>query len=352
MVGQLPEGPSAFLRLGEAASNPDPGAVRAIRGLIRITDTAGIRHSSLAHFALVTLFVWDVHLLDRLERWHAKHAKAALRWVQTVGELEVVAALGGLVYDYPDWTFPEFVDESQSGISGASLGHPLLESRKCVRNDVALPPPGRLLVVTGSNMAGKTTLLRGIGVNQVLALLGGPVAADRMRTRPLLPWCVMRVRDDLESGVSYFLAELQRLKRVVDAAEAGPILYLLDEILQGTNSAERQTAARIVLGRLACSPAIGGITTHDLELAATGELETRAEAVHFREEVIERDGLRNLEFDYLLRPGPATSRNALLLLEMVGLESDRDRGDQSRSQGGSIPPARPDPELRGGPEES
>jgi DNA mismatch repair ATPase MutS len=171
-------------------------------------------------------------------------------------------------------------------------------------------------------MAGKTTLLRAIGVNQILALMGGPVAADRMRTRPLLPWCAMRVRDSLASGVSYFLAELQRLKRVVDAARAGPALYLLDEVLQGTNSAERRIAARIVLGNLVRTVAVGAITTHDLRLAATPELERQAVDVHFREEVIERDGVRTLEFDYLLRPGPATSRNALLLLKMVGLETD------------------------------
>ena len=124
-------------------------------------------------------------------------------------------------------------------------------------------------------MAGKTTLLRAIGVNQVLALAGGPVAADRMRTRALLPWCAMRVRDSLEGGVSYFLAELQRLKQVVDAARAGPILFLLDEILQGTNSAERRTAARIVLSQLLETAAIGAVTTHDLELGATQELENR-----------------------------------------------------------------------------
>jgi DNA mismatch repair ATPase MutS len=190
---------------------------------------------------------------------------------------------------------------------------------RCVRNDVELAPPGRLLLVTGSNMAGKTTLLRAIGVNQVLALAGGPVAADRMQTKAILPWCTMRVRDSLEGGVSYFLAELQRLKQVVDAAQAGPVLFLLDEVLQGTNSAERRTAARIVLSQLLETAATGAVTTHDLELGVTPELENRVVDVHFREQVVEVDGARTLRFDYLLRPGLATSRNALLLLEIAGL---------------------------------
>lgn len=321
-AAQLPEGVTLLDRLRRSVCEPAPGAVRAIEGLIRIVDTSRVRHSSISHFLLVTLFSWDVRVLHALERWHAKHAAASVRWLPTVGEIEVLAALGGMVHDHPDWTFPEFVDEPSGGIRANALGHPLLAPERCVRNDVEVPPPGRLLLVTGSNMSGKTTLLRAIGVNQILALIGAPVAADRMRTRPLLPWCAMRVRDSLESGVSYFLAELQRLKRVVDAARAGPALYLLDEVLQGTNSAERRIAARIVLGSLVRTVAVGAITTHDLRLAATPELERRAVDVHFREEVVERDGVRTLEFDYLLRPGPATSRNALLLLKMVGLETD------------------------------
>jgi len=173
-------------------------------------------------------------------------------------------------------------------------------------------------------MAGKTTLLRALGVNQVLALAGGPVAADGMKTRALLPWCTMRVRDNLEGGVSYFLAELQRLKQVVDAARAGPVLFLLDEVLQGTNSAERRTAARIVISHLLETAAIGAVTTHDLELGTTPELKNQAVDVHFREQVVDVDGDRTLRFDYLLRPGLATSRNALLLLEIAGLGSRKD----------------------------
>jgi DNA mismatch repair ATPase MutS len=299
--------------------------------LARIVDTANARRSSLAHFPLVTLFVWDVHVLHAMEKWYAVHANAALGWVRTVGELEVLAALGGLRYDHPGWSFPEFHGDASSGIHARAMGHPLLRPEKCVRNDVEVPPPGQLLLVTGSNMAGKTTLLRSIGLNQVLALMGGPVTATELWTRPLLPWCTMRVRDSIEGGVSYFLAELQSLKRVVDAARAGPVLYLLDELLQGTNSAERRTAARIILGNLVRTGAVGAVTTHDLRLAASPELEQRSVNVHFREDVIETNGTRTLAFDYQLRPGPATSRNALLLLEIVGLEAEGDELESGES---------------------
>ena len=199
------------------------------------------------------------------------------------------------------------------------MGHPLLDPRHCVRNEVDVPSAGCLLLVTGSNMAGKTTLLRTIGVNQVLALSGGPVAAARFATQAVLPWCVMRVRDSLEHGVSYFLAELKRLERLVVVARASPVLFLLDEILQGTNSAERRTAARIVLAHLLETNALGAVTTHDLGLPDTPELEHRVKNVHFREHVTEVNGERTLDFDYVLRPGVATSRNALLLLEIAGL---------------------------------
>jgi len=338
LIGQLPPEGALIGRFREAVLQPLPGAPRAIRKLQRITDTAGVRRSSLAHFPLVVLFAWDVHMLDWLERWHTRYAAAAGRWVRVLGEVEALAALAGLRHDHPDWTFPEVAvaeiapsamtptdtdgvaaRDTAPAVRATALGHPLIDPDRCVRNDFELPGPGQLLLVTGSNMAGKTTLLRAIGVNQALALAGGPVAAATLETRALLPWCAMRVRDSLESGVSYFLAELQRLRAVVEAARAVPSLFLLDEILQGTNSAERRIAAQIVLGELLRTESVGAVTTHDLGLADGGELTERAVNVHFREDVASVDGKHVLHFDYRLRPGPATSRNALLLLEIVGL---------------------------------
>ena len=309
-------GPVAELR--RTLRTPGPGAGRSIRQLVRLTDLANVRES-LLHFPLVALFSWDIHVAERLERWRARYGAACGEWMRCLGEIEVCSALAGLSFDHPDWCFPEITSDEGCNVSAAALGHPLLDPETCVRNDVELPSPHTLLLVTGSNMAGKSTLLRSIGVNQVLALIGGPVCARQFRTRPLLPWTVMRVDDSLEEGVSRFLAELKRLKRVVDGARGGPILFLLDEILAGTNSEERLTAARIILQHLLRTRAVGAVTTHDLTLASTELLKASTRDVHFREDIRLVEGKRQLGFDYVLRYGPATSRNALVLLEIVGL---------------------------------
>jgi len=199
--------------------------------------------------------------------------------------------------------------------------HPYLSPSVAVPNDVRVGPTESFLLVTGSNMSGKSTLLRAIGVNVVLARAGGPVAAAQMTLPPVRLETSMRIRDSLEEGLSFFMAELRRLKTVVDAARAPgtPVLYLLDEILQGTNTAERQIAARTVIRGLLDAGAIGAITTHDLTLATAPDLASRAHAVHFQETFgRDKDG-PTLSFDYLLREGLATSTNALALMELVGL---------------------------------
>ncbi|TVR58845.1 MAG: hypothetical protein EA422_15610 [Gemmatimonadales bacterium] len=301
--------------VGEAPA----GAVEGLRALRRITDLASVRFSGLVYHPLAALTAWDVHVLQRLERWQESHGRAAGAWILTVAEVELLLALAGLRAEHPEWAFPRFRESTAEGLQGDNLGHPLLGPDVVVGNDVEVPHPNRLLLVTGSNMAGKTTLLRALGANQILALLGAPVCADRYVTAPIVPWTAMRVQDSVGDGVSLFMAELQRLRRVVDAAREGPVLFLLDEILQGTNTAERRTAARIVLGHLLETESVGAVTTHDLTLAAAEELKERTVDIHFREEVVDTEQGRRLDFDYRLRPGPATSKNALLLLEIVGL---------------------------------
>jgi DNA mismatch repair ATPase MutS len=194
-----------------------------------------------------------------------------------------------------------------------------------VANDLTIGPPGTFVLVTGSNMSGKSTLLRAIGVNAVLAQAGAPCCARRLRLTPLAVRTSIHVQDSLARGVSHFMAELERLKQVVDAADAargGPVtvLYLLDEILHGTNTAERRIAARRVIRHLLAVGAIGGVTTHDLELVDDAALHAHARLVHFQE-TFRDDGAadRRLRFDYLLRPGLATSTNALELMRYVGL---------------------------------
>ncbi len=307
-----------------------PGGLPPHQALIRlrrISDWAGIRRSSLAHFPLVALFCWDLHLLDRIEAWRAREGARVDGWVRTLGEVELLVALATLRFDHPDWALPGISgEEGESGggggIRATELRHPLLAPSTAVPNALEVPAPGRLLLVTGSNMSGKSTLLRAMGTNQVLALAGAPVAAASFLTHPALPWTSMRIRDSLSQGVSFFLAELRRLHRVVEAARTDPVLVLLDEILQGTNTAERRVAARTILRHLLRARAVGAVSTHDLTLARAPDLEERLVEIHLREEVRETGGQRTLHFDHRVREGPATSRNALILLEMVGLGAD------------------------------
>ncbi|HOC17164.1 MAG TPA: hypothetical protein PKK95_02795 [Vicinamibacterales bacterium] len=298
-------------------------APREMAALGRVMRLADLRFQALFHFPINALTLWDVHVLAALERWQARAGVHLPRWFAALGEFEALSALAWLAHDHPAWAFPE-VHESANRLEGVDLGHPLLPDGRRVGNDVTVGPPGQCLLVTGSNMSGKSTLLRAIGVNVVLAQAGGPVCARRLAMPPLSPFTSMRVQDSLEEGVSYFMAALRRLKLLVSEAERVPgdgpmLLYLLDEILQGTNTAERQVAVRRIMAHLLELPAIGAITTHDLELASAPELAGRCRAVHFSEGVSAAgEGVR-LSFDYTLRPGVATSRNALKLLQLVGL---------------------------------
>lgn len=302
-------------RLGDGSSD----AAQSLRALRRISDWAAVRRSGLTHFPLVALFAWDVHHLHRLERWRERWGKRVDDWVTTLGEVELLTALAILRFDHPDWGFGEPARAGRDGVQAEALRHPLLAPDQAVPNDVELPEPGGLLLVTGSNMSGKSTLLRALGVNQILFLVGAPVAARSLRTPPIEPFTAMQVRDSLSAGVSFFLAELQRLRALVETARERPTLVLLDEILQGTNTAERRIAARIVLGHLIRAGAIGAVSTHDLTLGAEPAVASHMTQVHLREDVKEEDGRRTLHFDHKLREGPATSKNALLLLDIVGL---------------------------------
>jgi DNA mismatch repair ATPase MutS len=209
--------------------------------------------------------------------------------------------------------------------TASDLGHPLLPPGGRVGNDVTVGPPGSFLLVTGSNMSGKSTLLRAIGLNIVLAQAGGPVCAAALRMPPIALATSMRISDSLEYGVSYFLAELRRLKDVVDDAQAARSagarlpFFLLDEILHGTNTHERQIAARRIIRHLLALEATGVVSTHDLTLGDAPDLKTVSQQVHFTEDFSRGPDGPAMHFDYRLRPGIATSTNALKLMEIVGL---------------------------------
>lgn len=327
-----PAAPETRAATGTHSGAGTRAAPEEISTLRRLLDMADVRQSPLFHIPVAVILHWDVHVLAALERWKARSGSRVRGWLRAVGEAEALAALAALAADHPGWTMPT-LDTNVRTLQARALGHPLLAPEICVRNDVEIGPAGSFLLVTGSNMSGKSTLLRAVGMNAVLAQAGGPVCAEELRMPPLRVTTSMRVEDSLAEGVSYFMAGLQRLKRVVDVAmasehpsqsaidsPAGPnprTLYLLDEILQGTNSAERRIAARTVLRKLLATTAIGAVTTHDLSLADAEDLTAQAVPVHFTESI--EDGDRELTFDYRLRDGIAISTNALRLLTLAGL---------------------------------
>lgn len=301
-----------------------------IRSLRRWLDAADSR-ASMFHFAVAALTLWDVHVAAGLERWKRRTGDASADWFEALGELEALSALATLAHDQPEWCFPE-LREGDAGFEADDLGHPLLSDAERKTSSVRLDEPGRFLLVTGSNMSGKSTLLRSIGLAAVLGQAGSVVCASRVVMTPLRTFTSMRIHDSLTGGVSLFMAELLRLKALVDAADEGSregapaLLYLIDEVLQGTNSEERRVAARRIITHLLSSNAIGAVTTHDLALHEDPTLDPASSKVHFRETVGEA-GSDVLSFDYVLRPGLATSRNALKLLRLVGLGADGGGGE-------------------------
>ncbi len=309
---------------GAVRSSP-VGATQELRRLGRRMGWADIRFSGMAHVPLQALVAWDVHVLASLERWKRKSGPHVRGWLEALGQVEALAALATLKADHPEWSFPEVGKGEGMFLRAKALGHPLLSAKVCVAKDVVLGPPGSFLFVTGSNMSGKSTLLRAVGLNAVLAQAGGPVCAAEMTLPPLRVFTSMRTTDSLSEGVSQYMAELNRIKQVVEGArsrESGGVLFLLDEPLQGTNEAERRVAVQTIIGHLLEAEAIGAVATHDLQLDDTPELEKAAEAVHLEGQVREGDDGPLISFDYLLRLDRASSTNALALLRAVGLGKD------------------------------
>jgi DNA mismatch repair ATPase MutS len=239
-------------------------------------------------------------------------------WLREVGELEAFSALATFAYERPADPFPELVDEGPV-FEAEALGHPLIAPTVAVRNDVTLGGAGpRVLIVSGSNMSGKSTLLRTVGVNTVLALAGAPVCARRLRVSPVVLGATLRINDSLQAGKSRFYAELTRLKQIVDRAGGQPpLLFLLDEILHGTNSHDRRIGAEAILRGLVARGAVGLVTTHDLALAeVAAAMAGRAANVHFEDHL--EAGV--MTFDYRMKPGVVRKSNALELMRAVGLE--------------------------------
>jgi hypothetical protein len=282
----------------------------------RILGWADLRYNGLVYPIVNILTLWDIHCTLALERWRKRAGAALERWFEVIGEMEALSSLAGFSHDEPEFVFPELSADEPPFVAD-KLGHPLIARAHRVTNDVDLPAPGSALLVTGSNMSGKSTLLRAMGLAAVMAQAGAPVCARRLRLAPAVIRTSLRVSDSLERGVSHFYAEVKKLKLTLDAAAGRErVLFLLDEILHGTNSRERQVGARWMLAELLRRGAAGAVSTHDEELCRLPpELMNHVRLVHFRE-TVQND---KMTFDYLLREGPVKAGNALRVMRLAGL---------------------------------
>ncbi|MFZ5471329.1 MAG: MutS-related protein [Myxococcota bacterium] len=302
-----------LLRLRAGLQSDGPAVSTRFRRFSRLFAFVELRQSPQLHAVLNLALLWDVQWMFWLEAWRVLHGRHVRQWFEALAELEALSSIAGLAHVRPDFVFPQ-VEPGPPRFFAEALGHPLLD--RPVTNDVVLSEGGEALLVTGSNMSGKTTLLRAMGLNTVMALCGMPVCAKALRLSQLEVLTSMRVKDSLERGVSYFYAEVQRMKAVLDAAGRGRALFLLDELFLGTNTRERQLASRELLRLLLATGSIGAVTTHDLALTElSGQEGFRLKNVHFRDLV--EDG--KMTFDYRLREGVVDTTNALRVLRLAGI---------------------------------
>jgi hypothetical protein len=251
------------------------------------------------------------------EAWRTAHGAAVRSWLKAIGEVEALRSLSAYSYEHPSDPFPEFL-EGPPCFHAEQLGHPLIPAAKCVRNDISVCDETRVLLISGSNMSGKSTLMRTVGINGVLAMAGAPVRAHRLQLTPLQIGASILINDSLQEGNSRFYAEISRLRQICDLAERHPpVLFLLDELLQGTNSKDRLIGAEGVVRALLASGAIGLISTHDLALTNIGSQEDNLlHNVHLQDEI--RDG--KMTFDFKLHDGVVTKSNGIELMRLIGLK--------------------------------
>jgi hypothetical protein len=288
------------------------GAAPEIERLRRLVALLEARRNQF-FLPFAALLLWGVHLAFAIDRWRRQSGGRIAGWIEAVGELESLLSLASFAFEHPGFATPEIV-EGDATFDATAAAHPLIPAGRRVPNDVSLGGELRLLIVSGSNMSGKSTMLRTIGINAVLALAGAPVCATRLRVAPMAIGASISIHDSLAEGASRFYAEIVRIRDIMGVRP--PLLFLLDELLAGTNSHDRRIGAEAIVRGLVERGAIGLATTHDLALAAIAdELATRAANVHF-EDHLEGD---RVVFDYRMRPGVVTKSNALALMRAVGL---------------------------------
>ena len=300
----------------------------AIHRLSRLMDELDWRNNIFVYAVLNALFFWELRQAMRIEAWREEHASDFTRWLEAIGEIDALLSLATFAYNNPDYVYPSVMDGEASGscgnvasepfrFSAVRLGHPLIERSRCVRNDIEMNGSPAFIIITGANMAGKSTYLRTVGVNYLLACIGAPVCAARMEVTPVRLVTSLRTSDSLNDNESYFFAELKRLKMIIDMLQHGEKLFVvLDEILKGTNSIDKQKGSAALVTQFMSLRTNGIIATHDLALGALSEL-FPGKIRNFCFEADITDG--ELTFSYKLRPGMAQNMNACFLMKKMGI---------------------------------
>jgi hypothetical protein len=286
-----------------------------IRRLQRLVRLLKVRNDPFFSY-FSNLLMWGTQFSIAIEQWRVRFGPRMLEWLSVLGELEGMISLSAYAYEHPLDIFPELSTAGPTMVA-EKLGHPLLHEDTCVRNDFQLGGDAQFLIVSGSNMSGKSTFLRAIGLNAVLAWMGAPVRCSKLSVSALEIGASVRVQDSVVDGRSHFLAEMQRLRRMIDAASETPLLYLADEIMGGTNSHDRRIATEWVVRALLLRHAIGVITTHDLALTEIASNGLPGRNVYFEDS----GEAGSLTFDYKLRPGLLTRSNALNIAHMLGIDA-------------------------------
>ena len=299
-----------FLQKNYASSS----ALKELKGIVEKLD---LRFNPVVFIPLDVLLQWDLQQVLALDKWKKKYHQHALQWFNMLAQFEALSSLATLSFNHPEWYFPVF-KESHFFMQGKQIGHPLINVSKRVNNDIFINESGEIMLITGSNMAGKSTYLRSIGINVVLAMAGAPVCAESFTLSPVQIISSMRISDNLEESTSTFYAELKKLKTVIDLVNEGAkVFILLDEILRGTNSLDRHTGSVALLKQLIKKHAAGIIATHDVELAQLKETFPRNILnYHFDAQVSNNE----LYFDYKLKTGVCESLNASILMKKIGIE--------------------------------
>jgi len=302
------------------AENGKPAST-AIGELASLTEGLNYRRNPYFSLLIGLFTLWDIHYLFRLEAWRIQQGPGLSHWFVALGELEALNSLAGFAYAHPDYATPDIADGAPT-LDLTNAAHPLLPQDRSIANSLALTGAGQTVLITGSNMSGKSTFLRTLGANVALALAGAVVSAKAMHCSPVRVFTSMRTQDSLEESTSSFYAELLRLKTLIRLTQQSnelPTLYFLDEILKGTNSADRHRGAEALIRQLHHTNAFGFVSTHDLELGQLADADSFVQNYHFQSDL--RDG--ELIFDYKLRDGICQSFNACQLMQAIGIEMDR-----------------------------